>query len=1070
MKKNKAGWIFFFSFVVILLIFSFSFVFKSQIKAQTDIQGQSDAIGIRIVPNPNHYSVSRWYESQGYSGSPQVLTVDGYEAIRDGRTVYINVAHILPEEKKIYTNIYLISYNQDSNSKTIDILGQMMSHWKFNDNLPAEDSTCSISAIKCGSDVDCPTNQTCSLSDGVCLLKEPKACQVDDDCPANFFCDSVKAKIIRDLNRVGKIEELREALAKYREKNGNYPLLSAGTYLPGASISLWPSWQESFLPVLSIQQSFIDPINRLGYCPGYNNKTCWNKDAQQFIYSKEGLSLKLPADSYAMVYSTNNSGSEYNLCAVMESRDSSDPRLGYSLTPNDPEGSNCVVATGIIAGGDTFNTAPQITDLALSGISGREYNGFVRATDKENDPLFWNISTSGSWSGWSGAPIIKGTNDSNQKKIFAEKAGNPGTYPITIIVTDSKGKSTATSTLIDIKPASTLAEANEYVYRLDPVNPFNYSYYITGGTSLPEYRLNLISGPNVLNMSGIERSVTSDGVNRLKITHRGTFSTSTQFKQDTESLYTLVTTSSTDATSSNNFIIKVKIDKPILDFTCETQVRVGYDYSCRLGSTKQGNHTIFYSSETALPDGLEIIEKENEPGEIYLQGNTNEINTGQEIIIKAINEYGTENTKNFILRVNDYCGDGIKQTPNMEGKGGIYNNGYEACDGQSSVATRVASSTKAIQYACNTPVGVQTPYPIASYDYCIFKSPLDGGGYCGDTYCQMDLWPTSKNCSQDSDCDAYEVCRKDVGKCYYGEKKCDKDDDGGNCCNFDCDPNYTGPPPPELEGGTQGIDCSITGICSDGFACINGICQANCWDDIVTSKIQFKEGDATRVKDAYRITYFTWDVPEYRQAFRAQKDSGKYSSWVDIDNWDSFFQKRIGFTFKEVPGKNFLSGYSEETQSCMTCNLINLLETENINNCCIISIDNPICQDNTDKDYNGNTTPTTDAPQIACPPGYDNLTMIGRISGGDRCKDHFKIDNGCGSRWCGRYIYECSRTSPLCVGDPCYTEGSTWKDGTINSDGQCIKNQTNTGSGENHLNLGGKPIPDGDSGSDPLLQ
>ena len=49
----------------------------------------SDVIGIRIIPNPNNYSIDRWYKSQGFSGSPQKLTVDGYEAIRDGRTVYV---------------------------------------------------------------------------------------------------------------------------------------------------------------------------------------------------------------------------------------------------------------------------------------------------------------------------------------------------------------------------------------------------------------------------------------------------------------------------------------------------------------------------------------------------------------------------------------------------------------------------------------------------------------------------------------------------------------------------------------------------------------------------------------------------------------------------------------------------------------------------------------------------------------------------------------------------------------------------------------------------------------------
>src|SRR5512136_739858 len=109
----------------------------------------SDAIAVRVVPNPNHYSIARWYEAQGFSGSPQSLIVDGYEAIRDGRTVYVAAANIETDTRLIHTNIYLISYNQDPAPNTVDILGQMIAHWKFNDNLSAETvaPTCSISSL-----------------------------------------------------------------------------------------------------------------------------------------------------------------------------------------------------------------------------------------------------------------------------------------------------------------------------------------------------------------------------------------------------------------------------------------------------------------------------------------------------------------------------------------------------------------------------------------------------------------------------------------------------------------------------------------------------------------------------------------------------------------------------------------------------------------------------------------------------------------------------------------------------------------------------------------------------------
>lgn len=103
-----------------------------------------DAIGIRVVPNPKHFSALRWYQDQGFKGSPQSLTVDGYRAIRDGRTVYIdasNVVEAAPANSRLtvgdslYTNIFIISYNQDAEKETEDIFGRILSHWKFNNNI-----------------------------------------------------------------------------------------------------------------------------------------------------------------------------------------------------------------------------------------------------------------------------------------------------------------------------------------------------------------------------------------------------------------------------------------------------------------------------------------------------------------------------------------------------------------------------------------------------------------------------------------------------------------------------------------------------------------------------------------------------------------------------------------------------------------------------------------------------------------------------------------------------------------------------------------------------------------------
>ena len=96
MKRNK------FILLVFVLVFVSGFLgWEKYVQAQNE----SDAIAVRIFSNPEHYGINEWYEKQGFTGSPQALIIDGYEAIRDGRTVYVNA--INSSNKNLYTNIYL---------------------------------------------------------------------------------------------------------------------------------------------------------------------------------------------------------------------------------------------------------------------------------------------------------------------------------------------------------------------------------------------------------------------------------------------------------------------------------------------------------------------------------------------------------------------------------------------------------------------------------------------------------------------------------------------------------------------------------------------------------------------------------------------------------------------------------------------------------------------------------------------------------------------------------------------------------------------------------------------------
>lgn len=250
----------------------------------------SDAIAIRVIPNPNHSSPARWYKEQKFTGSPQPLLVDGYEAVRDGRTVYVNVANV--SGAKFFTNIYLISYNQNVADAALDIFGQILDHWKFNSNLTTADF--------------CETNNTVN-------------CLIDSDCPSHDYCLSAKAKMTRDTRRLADLADIKAALKNYQLARGRYPALNAGSYVANTTISVWPSWKTLANEVGSALPA--DPINKLGACgaAGYDPVTCWDEKQKKFADPLANSQFNLPNGSRAYVYTTNAGGTDFNLCANTES-------------------------------------------------------------------------------------------------------------------------------------------------------------------------------------------------------------------------------------------------------------------------------------------------------------------------------------------------------------------------------------------------------------------------------------------------------------------------------------------------------------------------------------------------------------------------------------------------------------------------------------------------------------------------------------------------------------------------------------------------------------------------------
>lgn len=198
-------------------------------------QAVNDAIGVMVYTNKNHYSPSKWYQEEVENpGGPSLIQIDGYEAVVDGRTVYVAATNFGGSD--YYTNIYLISYNQDANAETIEIFNQLLDNWHFNTNISST---------------------------------------------------STKAKIVRDTKRLADLQNMADLINDYgASNNGVYPQLTAGTFVRGQSNSKWPSWNQTLGTTLSATLS-MDPTNEFTGCvspenPSYDPETCWNESNNDF--------------------------------------------------------------------------------------------------------------------------------------------------------------------------------------------------------------------------------------------------------------------------------------------------------------------------------------------------------------------------------------------------------------------------------------------------------------------------------------------------------------------------------------------------------------------------------------------------------------------------------------------------------------------------------------------------------------------------------------------------------------------------------------------------------------------
>lgn len=292
---------------------------------------KKDAIGIRIASNPMHLSPEEWYKSKGFVGKPQPLTIDGYQAIRDGRTVYISAVSTDGPGSRIFSNIYIVSYNDGAEPVTRQIYDALISALSFNRNVQSD-----VAAV-------CQTLSGSVISG---TNNGPVACSSDIDCSAygeDLRCANFKAKVQRDLVRLSDFEKMTRLFDAKKSKEGIYPTLQEGSYISGLSTSLWPSWKDSLGK--SVGSLPTDPLNRFVTCgrcsdsktactvdsdcpanggkcvtqDGFDPQTCWNTQSLQFACAIQNTNTSIPTSRIYM-YRSQDQGKRYQLSSEFEIR------------------------------------------------------------------------------------------------------------------------------------------------------------------------------------------------------------------------------------------------------------------------------------------------------------------------------------------------------------------------------------------------------------------------------------------------------------------------------------------------------------------------------------------------------------------------------------------------------------------------------------------------------------------------------------------------------------------------------------------------------------------------------
>ncbi len=351
------------------------------------VEGTSDAIGVRVLPNGTYLSPYAWYDEMGFTGSPSGTTVDGYNAVTDGNTTYVAATNV--KFGTIYSNVVAVSYTEDAEATSQEIFSQILENWSFNanDSIVTDVNLCQSAADE-SYQTDADTGEFI-------------ACEWDGDCESGQTCDAEKAKLTRDLQRLQDVTVIAGLLDDYGEANGlcsvttnqactsddscpgdetceaSVPKLADGTFISSFSFSAWPSWASGLGNALGSSVP-SDPLNEFFACDGenYESATCWNSIAATFM---------CPDESHVYGYRSVG-GLSFELKAALEYEDDVwygeiDPTdLGTVTLEYDYDGDSADLERGFIKGSsaEAFCTGDEIGVSAICGDG-------IRNTDETSD-------------------------------------------------------------------------------------------------------------------------------------------------------------------------------------------------------------------------------------------------------------------------------------------------------------------------------------------------------------------------------------------------------------------------------------------------------------------------------------------------------------------------------------------------------------------------------------------------------------------------------------------------------------------------------------------------------------